>query len=471
MVEQMDRSEIDNYTVDTEYSGGSLDIQGVLKDLVGGIIRFWLVLLVIISLSATAGFAFEKMTYKPFYKTSASFIVDISNAITYDNSSKYQNTMGQIAKTFPALVKTTAFQKMLLAEMGLEKYPDDLLLSVTSLGNTSLITIYIYSPDPQMAYDMLQAVLKCYPLISEYVLGNINMKMVDNTGMPTEPTHEEEAKKRALMGAGAGAFLFISILGFYYTLKKTVRREQDLQALFNISCYGTIPLVHIKKRSNLNNQLILFNHRGVGHEFNEAIRTIRTRVERDQNETDAKVYMISSAIPGEGKSTVTVNLALSLAEVGKNVLLIDLDVRNPSIMKTIGKKNSDIKLADVLNKKIRLKDALTQELHENLSVFAISKIDGNVGELLNDSRMHQLFKEAREISDFVFIDTAPSSLLSDAAAIVQYADACIFVVCQDYAPVERIKDGIDMLTEGDIRISGCVLNMADSRIVSYGHNG
>ena len=471
MVERMDRSDIDNYVMNTDSTGGSLDFRGILKDLMGGIVHGWLVLLVVVSLSATAGFLFEKATYKPSYKTSASFIVDITNAITYDNSSKYQQTMGQISKTFPNLVKTSAFQKMLLAEMGLDRYPDDLLMSVTSLGDTSLITIFIYSPDPQMAYDALQAVLKCYPMISQYVLGNIDMKMVDNTGMPTEPQQEEQAKLRAVMGAAAGFISYIGILGFFFTLKKTVRREEDFQNIFNISCYGSIPLIHFKSRSNQDKQLILFNSRGVGFEFNEAIRTIRTRIERDHNETGAKVYMISSAIPGEGKSTVTVNLALALAEAGKKTMLMDMDVRNPSIMKVIGRKNDNINLRDILRNRITLQDALIQDIHNNLAVLATNKVDGRVGELLNDPEVRRLFNDARGLFDFILVDTAPSGLLSDAASIVQYADACIFVVCQDYAPVERIKDGIDMLTEGDMRISGCILNMADSRIIGYGYNG
>ena len=467
----MNTPDIDNYMLDNDSTESSLDFQGIIKDVIGGLVHGWLILLVIVSMSATIGFVFEKVTYKANYKTSASFIVDISNAITYDNNSKYQSTMAQISKTFPALVRTSAFQKMLLSEMGLDKYPDGLLMSVTSLGDTSLITIYIFSPDPQLAYDMLQAILKCYPEISEYVLGNIDMKMVENTGMPTEPIKEEAPKFYGLVGAAIGFVLFMAILCFHVTLKKTVRKEEDFNNLFNISCYGTIPMVHSKKRSKQSNKLILFNTRGVGYEFNEAIRTIRTRIERDHNETGAKVYMVSSAIPGEGKSTVTINLALALAEAEKKVLLVDMDVRNPSIMKTLGRNNPDIKLKDIFEKKIQLHDAVINDVHDNLSILAIGRTEGRANELLNHPGADSIIREAKEIYEYIFIDTAPSGFLSDAASIAQYADACIYVVCQDYAPVERIKDGIDMLTEGEIRISGCILNMSDSRIFGYGYNG
>ena len=446
-----------------------IDFGGFFRDWIRMIFDYWWLLLAIVSLSSSLGICFEKLTYKPRYETSASFIVDISSAISYDNSSKYQNTMEQISKTFPKLVKTSAFEKMLLAEMNIDKFPDDLFIYVSALSDTSLITIYIYSDSPKLAYDTLQAVLKCYPKISGYVLGNIDMKMISNAGRPKKPLKELKLRERAAYASIIGLIVCLVVTGILVSMKKTVRKEEDIHNIFNIQCFGSIPWIRKKNAKNHEGQILLFNRRGVGYEFNEALRMVRARVERDHVESNAKIYLISSAIPGEGKTTVSVNLALALAESGKKVMLIDLDVRNPSVMRILGRDTIKINYHDIFERNNSLEEILIKDIHPNLLVLAVDKTNKKPAEVINHPGMHSLFEEAKKMADYILVDTAPSSLLSDAASIVEYADAGIYVVCQDYAPIERIKDGVEMLTGGGLRISGFILNMTDTSVVGYSH--
>ena len=463
----MDRSEISAYSQIEQNSDEYIDFSGFFSDWLNVLLYYWWVILVVVSLSSTVGLFLGKALYKPRYQTSASFIVDISSAISYDNNSKYQNTMEQISKTFPRLVKTSAFEKMVLAELDIDKFPDDLFIYVSALSDTSLITIYIYSESPQFAYDTLQAVLKCYPRISGYVLGAIEIRMIDNAGLPTEPINEENLRIYALYAVIIALLSCFLVAGVIVSMKKTIRREADFQSLININCYGSIPWVHIKKSSNRQSAPILFNTKTVGPGFDEAVRTIRTRLERDHIETGASIYLVSSAIPGEGKTTVSVNLALALAESGKKVLLIDLDIRNPSVMKTLKRERTDFSYFDIFENKVSFDDILVQDVHENLAVLSADKTDRKAAEVINHPGVRKLFDQAKKDVEYIIVDTAPSSLLSDAAALADYVDAGIYIVCQDYAPIERIKDGIEMLTEGGLRISGCILNMADKKVVGH----
>ena len=80
-----------------------------------------------------------------------------------------------------------------------------------------------------------------------------------------------------------------------------------------------------------------------------------------------------------------------------------------------------------------------------------------------------MLTKLKTMADYILIDTAPSGILSDASNIVGYVDAGIYIVCQDYAPIERIKDGIDMLTEGGLRICGCLLYTSEDNIVGQSY--
>ena len=463
---------LDEYDTESESSDISIDFYGILRDFIGNTVRHWLSILLIVSLLSSAGFVYEQYSYKPIYETSATFIVDLSNAVSYDNTSRYQQTMQQISKTFPNLLSTTAFQKMLIEDLGIDKFPDDLIMRVNAMSDTSLISIFIASPDPQLSFDTLQAVLNCYPKIAKYVLGNIEIEMIEYSGMPDEPVRDPEPKIKALYASFFGLVLCLGINLLYAFLKKTVRREKDLEELFNINCYGSIPIIPLKERSNDNNKIILFKHRGVGYEFNESIRTIRARIERDHVELGDKIYMISSALPGEGKSTVAANIAWALADAGRKVLLMDLDVRNSSILKVLGISDSVLSndYYDLLERRVSFDEMILNSENKNLFILASKGINGNASEILAHSGIGELFDRARRFAEYVIVDTAPSSLLSDAAVLVEHMDTGIYVVCQDYAPIERIKDGIEMLSDGGLRISGCILNMKDTKLVGNGYN-
>ena len=467
----MDNLELDDNYLEIDSSEGYIDFYGIIRDFLTDIVHYWLEILLVLSMCASIGYIYERCSYEPGYKTSAVFVVDITNAVTYDNTSKYQSTMGQISKTFPKLASTSAFQKMILSELGLDKIPEDLYIHVSALSDTSLITINIWSHNPDLSYNTLQAVLKCYPEIAKYVLGNIDIEMIDNEGMPTEPVKEAEPKKRAFYGALIGLIFCFIISLIHVFLKKTIRQEEDFEEIFNINCFGSIPLVHLKSRSNINDMAPLFKHRGAGYDFNEAIRSIRNRISRDHIENGACIYMVSSALPGEGKSTVSANIALALADIGYRVLLMDLDIRKSSLMEVLRVDSSKIthNFYELLEGEINLDEVIIKGENENFYILASKPVKGKTSEILSHKGINNLFKKAKKIADYIIVDTAPSSLLSDAALLVEHMDAGIFVVCQDYAPVERIRDGIEMLLEGGLRIGGCILNMKETHFIGYGY--
>ena len=437
-----------------------IDFRNVLFDLIEGLMRFWLPILLSMSIAATAGFLYEKCTYKPVYRCIATFFVDVNNPIMYEDSTLAEKAMSQIAITFPYVINNDVLKIIIMEEFGVNKMPGDLY--VTTMSDTNLITIQAVADTPEVAYKLLQTVLDNYPRIAKKIMGNTTMKMVGESGMPDEPVNRDKAKKMAVQCLMACLAAWSCLVFLYSIFKTTIRKEEDFQNLLNINCYGSIPKVKFKKRSNTKNNVLLVNQRSVGYGFTESIRSLRTRLDRDQKDYHSKVYMISSSLPGEGKSTVTANLAFSFAEIGRRVILIDMDFRNPSIYKVLGIEEKQKGFADAVLDNIEIERAFLK-YEGDTSFFIIppgKKID-NIGRLLNNKNVEIIMKKLRQKADIILIDTAPSGFLSETISVAKYADVGVFVVHQDYAPVERIRESIEMLSETGLRMGGCILNMSD----------
>ena len=445
-----------------------IDFRNILNDLFEGFITFWLPMLITVSLAATGGFLYRKITYEPKYRSSATFFVDVNNTVEYESSNLAEKAMSQISVTFPYVINSQALQIIIMDEFGVDEMPGHLY--ATTMSDTNLITIQSIADTPEISYRLLQVVLDNYPRISKKIIGNSSMKMIGKSEVPDEPINKDWAKSFAIQCVIICLTIWVCLIFLYSVLKRTIRKEEDFQNMLNTGCLGSIPMVRFKKRSNTQKNRILINQRSVGYDFVESIRTLRTRIERDQKENKSKIYMVSSSLPGEGKSTITINLALSFAVAGKTVYLVDMDFRNSSVCRILGIDEHVKGFTDIITNNICLDEVcLSYESYSNFSIISSGKTEDNFGRLLNNSKVPEFFELLRSKADIIFIDTAPSGLLSEASAIAAYADAGIYIVCQDYAPLERIREGIDMIVETGLRISGCILNMTENGILRYGY--
>ena len=179
----------------------------------------------------------------------------------------------------------------------------------------------------QQAYDVLYAVVECYPEVAEFVLGPTSMVLLDESGVPEEPTNDYNPVRSAVEGAMKGAVIWVVLVGLLAAARKTVHTEEDLQALLNCPCLGALPATKVVGK-NATNPLAFYDHGKYG--FMEANHLLSLHLEREMKDKQKKVLLVSSAAPNEGKTTVAANIAISMAQNGNRVLLIDCDLRNPS---------------------------------------------------------------------------------------------------------------------------------------------
>ena len=185
--------------------------------------------------------------------------------------------------------------------------------------------------------------------------------------------------------------------------------------------------------------------------------------------------MVTSTLPGEGKSTVASNLALAFAMQDKKVILIDCDLRNPSVQEVLNFKGNYPGLSEFLKGKCKLADTVASYENKSLKLLVVpgSKPDKeDHPELLRSENMKKLIQNVRRISDLVILDTPPSAMLADAEMVVEYSDLAVYVVMCDYARRGYIQKGIRELSETGIELGGVILNAGkESSSGSYGSYG
>ena len=189
----------------------------------------------------------------------------------------------------------------------------------------------------------------------------------------------------------------------------------------------------------------------------EAYKLLRTNVSfAFPDEEGGKVIGICSACPQEGKSTTTINLAYSLAEANNKVLLIDGDMRRPSVCNIVG-INKEPGLSDILSGKEDVTEAHSV-LHENLSVLVSGHIPPNPSELIGSHRMKALLEEYKRQYDYILVDLPPVLSVSDPVAISKYLSGMIIVVRHDKTARRDLGETIRQLEYANAKILGFVYN-------------
>ena len=442
-----------------------IDLAILLVDFLRAFRRMWLWVVVLAILGGGLLGAYEKLQYQPYYRASATFTINIYNeqlGTSGSDTSFFDNEAAeQMAITFPHILTSGVLQRRVAQDLGVSMITGAIQASVVE--NTNLFTLSVRDTDPERAYATLQAVMENYPAISEVIIGKLSMTLFDETGIPTVADNPLNLKRDVVKGAVVGAALGMFWIFVVSFMRRTIRREEDCPKYVNQKCLGSIPTVRFKERSNKKERRINIAEESTTQEYKEAIRIIRNKVERSARENDLKVILITSALAGEGKSTVAANLALSMTQEGKRVALVDCDLRNPSGSNILN-ETVEKGLVEFLSKSEKLSECMKKitvpgirEKNELLFIPGGEAVaDGAT--LLGDALMKSLIASLEERMDFIILDSAPVGLLTDASVVAQYADGAVFIVKKDYARAEHILQGMEHLAESNIHIMGCVLN-------------
>ncbi len=200
----------------------------------------------------------------------------------------------------------------------------------------------------------------------------------------------------------------------------------------------------------------------------EAYRVIRTSIQFAQAGKPLKKLMLTSCTPDEGKSTTVANLAVVLTQNGSKVLLMDCDMRNPTVHKKF-KLSNKVGLSSCISMGTSLEEAVQKTSVENLYVLTSGVIPPNPSELLSSERMQDILEQAEEAFDYVLIDTPPVLPVADALIMAAQADGVIMLLESGGVKVELARDVKEQLLNAGANILGVVLNKVRSEHHGYGY--
>ena len=465
--------------METENSGGiellSYDPLVVVLD----VVKHWFIILLAALLAGMAAFVATELRYTPQYTTNTTFVVNERGSTT----TVYQNLSAatSLASVFSEVLNSSVMRQTVLEQQGLGGF--DGVISTQVIPETNLLTMQVTGSDPRETFLVTRAVLENHQLVSKQVMGETVLDVLQEPVVPMGPSNpvnpKGAMKKAMLLSAGAMCLL----LGVVSVMRDTVRSRQEAERKLDDRVLGELrherKSKELKMRFRKNRNSILITDPTTSFSYVEKIRQLRRQVEQHMPR-DGKVVLVTSVLENEGKSTVAANLALSFAQKGKNVLLIDGDLRRPACYKVLNQKWEGCGLTDVIGGKAKLMDAVVAyKGMSHMSLLLENKEYGSSSDLVSSEGAAKLLEEARAHFDCIIVDTPPMSVGSDTEGMADLADASILVIRQNAATSASLSEALDILHMSRSKLLGCVLNNVCTSVLSdvnsygysYGHYG
>ncbi len=476
--------------------------------------RLWKALLRklwIICLSAIAGGAaalvWTLYMITPLYQSSAMFYVNNSDISVGDTSLSISSSditaSKNLVKTYAVILNSRACLNDVIDYANLSYSYGQLrgMISASAVNETEVFQVIVTNPDPQEAKKIANAIAYILPnRISEIVEGT-SAKIVDyavSASSPSSPNYT----RNTFLGFMAGFAIAFGIIILRAIYDVTIRTEEDIEQCCDhpilaavpdmlaqskggyygygkrrkkgyYSYYGYGASSHSKKKkataANIADEKNLIGN-NISFAASEAYKLLRTKLQFSfVDEIKCPVIGVSSAMAGEGKSLSSVNLAYSLAQLNKKVLLIDCDMRRPSlctklpIQKTPG-------LSDYLTGHSDM-DSVIQackvDEQEGFAVIASGRNPPNPIELLSSSKMSKAINRLRDDYDYIILDLPPVGEVSDAMVAAKVADGILLVVRQDYCSTVALNAAVNQFEFIESRILGVVMNCVGEHGAGY----
>ncbi len=303
-----------------------------------------------------------------------------------------------------------------------------------------------------------------------------NIRVVDVARTPTYPT-EPNIPRNLMFALVLGLTTGIGLAFLLENMDNTVRTTEQAQVISGLPALGMIPMGSKNGLDSAGKKLLtlassreaveLVTQARPQSQMAESYRALRTSLLLSNLGTPPKIIMITSARPQEGKTTTSINTAIVLAQKGVRVLLVDADLRRPSVHKTLG-MGPRSGLSNVLTGSITLEQAITRSpILSNLFILPAGTPPPNPAELLASSNMRDLLTDLREQYDHIVIDTPPTLSVTDAVVLSQRVDAIILVIRSSKTTKQALRRSRDILMQVNARITGVLLNAVDLSSPDY----
>ncbi|WP_454778469.1 polysaccharide biosynthesis tyrosine autokinase [Georgenia muralis] len=434
-----------------------------LNDYVAILRKRWLsvALIALATLSATAAVT---LLTTPTYSASNRMFFAVEAGDTVSDLAQGSTFTERQMTSYAEVAESPLVLGPVIEELGLDTSTDALraALSVTVPPETVILEITATDEDPELAADVANAVAEELSV----AVGGLSPDRPDGSEAvratvttpataPVQPSSPNVPRNLAL-GLVLGLMLGVGAALLREMLDTKVRDEKDINALTDTAVIGTIGF------ETEGDKHPVFVHDDPQGQRSEAIRRLRTNLQFVDLADRPRSIVVTSSVPGEGKTTTAINLALSLADAGARVILVDADLRRPSIGEYMGLE-SRVGLTTVLIGRAELADVATPWRNTTLDVVPSGQVPPNPSELLGSRAMATLLDQLTGSYDTVIIDSPPLLPVTDAAVLTKLAGGALVVAGADRIQKAQLRESLGNLEAVDGRVIGIVLNKVEQK--------
>lgn len=425
----------------------------------------WIVVLMLVCGGVSYGYA---QTLPKQYRSYSSVIVVPERGENTSEIVQGSNYVQNIVQSYALLATTPYVLQPVIDDLGLDKSPGALSreIAVETPLNTVVIQLSVTATSPKEAQQIAGAVadslIKAVSELSPKI-GNqpaVYLETISPASLPTTYVFPDN-RLYAAIGAAVGLAIALVIAFLREQLRSRPRNRDDIGEFTDLPVLGEVP--RVPRDAMTVPEAVL---RAPDGHIAESMRAIAASLRFVSVDKPAKVILVTSARPSDGKSSVSTALGITFAEAGLRTLVIDADLRNPSIADMIGVE-AEVGLTTVLVHDADLTEAVQHWGHENLRVLASGPLSPNPGQLISSGQLSGVISSAREQFDSVIIDTSPTLAVSDALWLAPLTDGVIVVARARKTPIRAIRSALEAVSSTRATVLGLVLNgaqvTADSR--------
>lgn len=420
--------------------------------------RWRIVVLCVLAATIAASVATARQT--PLYRARVTFLISGQPAADAGTALTGTYLSQQRISSYATLVQSGPTVSMVLARVPAFTTPGSPKISASAIADSVLLTVDVTDPDPRRALAVADAFGEVFPEVVERVerpkLGGpsvITATVIDPAVLPASPVSPRPALNLAF-GLGLGALLGVSMALAAASLDTSVKSAEDIASAGTVPMLGSVP--YDPKGDRLAAAVTPHSARA------EAFRQVRATVQFAGLDEPLRSIVVTSALPGEGKTTLAANLAITLAQSGQRVLAVDADLRLPKLAEYFGLPNA-VGLTDMLLGTTSLEEAAQDWGDGLLQVMGTGAVPPNPAEVLGSRVMLELIGFLEQRYDVVIFDSAPVAPVADTSHLAGNTQGTILVVRLGSTSRDDVKRTVASLRAVGVRIIGAVANFSRER--------
>lgn len=449
-----------------------------LRDYARGLRRHWLAIVLMVLVGVGVAFGWAKLQ-TPVYEADANGLIKASLTADQQTLVGAGDTLAQSkVASYLDMATWRDVAQYVIKDLKLDTTPDQLVnrVAVSNPQGTAILKIVAQGSSPTAARALAESWIRGMAATIDKFYGNgspgsapVNIQPGDSASLPTTPLFPD-LRTSLLVGGVIGLGFGVAFALMRTASDRRVRAADEVEKKTDVAVVGTIPLL---RQADAETRLFdpEASRNGPGFAVAEAVRTLRTNLQFMDVDNPPRTIVVTSPLPGDGKSTIACNLALTLAANGSRVTLVDGDLRRSKVAQTMGVVAS-AGLSDVLAGRADVADVIQRSPQSpNLHVLAAGSAPPNPSEVLGSARMKALLEELA-LHSTVIIDAPPLIPVTDGAVLTHQADGALLVVSVGKTTYDLVEKALDTLRKARGRALGVVLNKvplkgADASPYSY----